>query len=76
MRSASPQIKFDGTAVKLARKRKGLTQAAVAEKLDVTHRTVQNWEQGLEPSAVNFMVLAELLDLSPDELYVREETAA
>lgn len=75
MRNASSQIKFDGGAVYLARKRKGLTQDALAKELGVTHRTVQNWEQGLEPSAANFLALAELLDLAPDELYTVEVAA-
>lgn len=75
MRSTSPQIKFDGAAVFLARKRAGLTQAGLARKMRVTHRTVQNWEQGLEPNAPNFLRLAKVLDLSPDDLYTMERAA-
>lgn len=72
MRNASSQIKFNSAAIRLARKRAGLTQEGLARKLCVTHRTVQNWEQGLEPSAGNFLRLAEMLDLSPEDLYVDE----
>ncbi len=72
MRSASPQIKFNASAVVLARMRAGLTQRRLADELGVTIRTVQNWEWGKEPSAGNFLRLADALDLSPQELYVVE----
>lgn len=75
MRSTSSQIKFNGAAILLARKRAGLTQEGLAREMRVTHRTVQNWEQGLEPNAVNFLGLCKLFDISPADLYSEEQAA-
>jgi len=39
-----------GDVLKKLRLQKGLSQEKLARVLDVTTRTVQRWEQGLEPS--------------------------
>jgi len=53
------------------RKALGLTQAAVAESVDMTIRSVQKWEAGefmpkLDP--VQWATLCRLLECTPDEL--------
>ncbi len=51
------------------RKRKGMTQAELAEKLGVTDKAVSKWERGLScPDIGSLPRLAEVLDLSVEEL--------
>lgn len=72
------------------RKKKGLTQAALAERLGVEQPTVQRWEKGTrEPDLGQLMRLADELDVEPGallgtvtatpigpRLYVKGEVAA
>lgn len=54
---------------KKARKRKGLSQAEVAEKMGVILKTVMNWEQGISnPDLETSMKLSELFDCDLDYL--------
>ena len=48
--------------IKDARKNAGLTQAAMAELLDIPKRTIENWENGVRkpPKYVEKLVIAEL----------------
>jgi transcriptional regulator with XRE-family HTH domain len=55
------------------REQAGLTQAQVAEKLDISHRAYAFWER--EPTAVRaeqLAILAELFDVSADFLIGRK----
>ena len=55
------------------RKQKSLTQAEVAEILDVSRQSVSNWESGtIEPSMKRLKMLSQLYEVSLDYL-VREE---
>lgn len=60
-----------GMRIKLARVRKGLSQAALAERLKVSQATVALWESGSTfPKASNLVELAELLEI-PVELLLK-----
>ena len=51
------------------RKRLGLTQDALAEKLGVTAQAVSKWENGTaDPSTSNLLKLAKLYGITPEEL--------
>lgn len=51
------------------RKKKGLTQEALAEKLGVTDKSVSNWENGRNmPDLSLFKPLCEVLDISINDL--------
>ena len=39
-----------GSFIAMARKRKGLTQKALAEKLNITDKAVSKWERGVSQS--------------------------
>ena len=55
--------------LKLARKGTGLTQKQDAEKLGVVESCYANWEQGrTEPNVENLRKLAEIFDISLDDL--------
>ncbi len=55
------------------RKKKGLTQAALAEELSVSRQAVSRWEVGAAvPSTENFKCLAELYEV-PLEYLLRED---
>lgn len=56
------------------RKEKGLTQLAVAEKLDVSRQAISRWESGTAlPSTDNFKCLGALYGVPVDYL-INEET--
>lgn len=51
------------------REKRGLTQAQLAEQMDVTRQTVSRWELGeTAPGAENLKKLGELYGLSVDDL--------
>lgn len=55
--------------LKNARRRKGFTQADLADKLGFNLKTIMNWEQGLSnPDLETMMVLAKLLECDLDYL--------
>lgn len=58
-----------GETIRQLRKEKGLTQEAVAAALDISRQAIAKWESGQSlPSTGNLLRLAQLLDVSPDEL--------
>ena len=62
------QIKT-GQFIKTCRKEKGLTQREVAEKLNISEKTVSKWETGNGLPEVSLMLpLCELLEISVNEL--------
>ena len=70
-----------GEFVSLLRKKKGMTQTELAEKLNISNRTVSKWENGDGyPDITILPELAQLLDVSVDELLngeriINEESA-
>ncbi len=63
-----------GATISLLRKRKGLTQAALAYKLGVTDKAVSKWERNLSyPDISLFPKLADVLGVTADDL-LREYT--
>ncbi|MBN2289143.1 MAG: helix-turn-helix transcriptional regulator [Candidatus Glassbacteria bacterium] len=63
------QRKIIGENIKTARKLKGLSQRALAEKLGIAFQNLSVWENGKgAPSARYLMKLAEILEISIDQL--------
>ena len=61
--------KLIGAFIAERRKEKGLTQAALAEQLNISNRTVSKWENGDGyPDITSIPKLAELLGVTTDEL--------
>lgn len=61
--------------LKKLRKEKGLTQAQLAERLNLSQATVASWEVGKRRPDIEFMpTLAEFYGVSVDELYGQEPT--
>ena len=52
--------------IKAIRKKTGLTQAQFAQKLQISPRTLQNWEQGHRNPTGPAITLMKLLDKQPD----------
>ena len=62
------QINIAANIYKL-RKKKGLTQEALAEKLYITNKTVSKWERGAGyPEITQLSALAKILDTTIDDL--------
>ncbi len=58
-----------GENIKTKRKKLGITQEELAEKLSVTRQAVSNWENGkTEPDIETLTKIAQIFDLSIDEL--------
>ena len=58
-----------GDIISSLRKEKGMTQADLAEKMNVTDKAVSKWERNLSCPDVNSIPkLAEILDISVEEL--------
>ncbi len=69
MASIDDQKKIIGENIKAARKAKGLTQRALAEKLGIAFQNLSVWENGKgSPSAKYLMKLSEVLNISLDQL--------
>ncbi len=63
-----------GENITRARKAAGLTQEALAEKLNVARQTVSKWEAGVTvPTVPGLMKLAEALDTDCGSLLAEEE---
>lgn len=59
--------------IKIQRKRKPMTQAYFADRLNVDRRTVINWENGItEPSGEMIINIANVLGISPDLILTGE----
>ena len=65
--------KITGSLIASLRKAAGLTQAALAEKLNVSDKTVSKWENGLGyPEITLFPDIAALFGVSVDYLLTGE----
>jgi DNA-binding transcriptional regulator YiaG len=73
---SDPPYSRGGTDLLDARKRLGLTQEQMASALNVTTRTLQNWERNIGTSQMERKTrdLWELLELMDDYVVAREET--
>ena len=66
-----------GPRIKQYRQRKGLSQEALAEQLEVSHQAVAKWESGQsKPSTANLLALCGVFEVSLDTLVNGEEAAA
>jgi Zn-dependent peptidase ImmA (M78 family)/DNA-binding XRE family transcriptional regulator len=52
---------FDPTRLTLARRRRGLTKSQLAQRVDVSTRTIANYEQGSNPSDATLVTIGEQL---------------
>lgn len=67
-------MKSIGETISSLRKKKGLTQNELAEKMNVTDKAVSKWERDLSCQDVNTISrLAEVLDVSVEELLNAKE---
>ena len=58
-----------GTNISLYRKKAGLTQAGLAEKLNYSDKAVSKWERGESiPDVLTLLQLADLFDVKVDDL--------
>ena len=58
-----------GAYISQQRKNKNLTQAELAEKLNITHQAISKWENGSSLPDVGILVeLAELFEITVDEI--------
>lgn len=58
-----------GRLIAELRKKQGLTQQQLADKLNLSNKTISKWESGSGgPDISNLSVLAEVLEISVDEL--------
>ena len=58
-----------GKRIVFHRKRLGLTQDALAERMGVTAQAVSKWENGVaDPSTANLLALAKLYGVSAETL--------
>lgn len=62
-------------SLKAARVNAGLTLKNVADKLNVSERSVFNWEAGLtEMNASTFMKLCNLYNFEPSDIFLPEKS--
>ena len=62
-----------GTQLRLARKRKGLTQKDLADAVGARHNTVSNWEAGRnQPEPDTVRALCALLEVDSNYFYETE----
>ena len=58
-----------GEKLSFLRKKQGMTQMELAEKLDISRQAVSRWEQGTsEPSTENLVSIGKLFGVSVDDL--------
>ena len=61
--------KMIGASISALRRKSGLTQADLAEKLNISNKTISKWENGQGfPDITNLPLLAKLLGVSIDDL--------
>ena len=58
-----------GSQIAYYRKKAGLTQSALAEKISVSTQAVSRWERGGAPDAAILPTLASALHVTIDQLY-------
>ena len=60
-------------SLKLMRAERGLTQKDLADKLNISLKTISHWETGYtEPSLAQLVMLADFYSVSLDELVGRD----
>lgn len=59
---------YDVPNIKAIRTKTGLSQAQFADKLNISARTLQNWEQGVRNPTGAAVTLMHLLDKNPSLL--------
>ena len=65
-----------GANIAAYRKRDGLTQASLAEKLNYSDKAVSKWERGESvPDVLTLMQLAELFGITVNELLAKAKAA-
>ena len=65
-----------GKLIAELRKKQGLTQQQLADKLNLSNKTISKWESGAgSPDISNLSILAEILGISVDELLKGELNA-
>ena len=62
----SRQFSYDMPDIKSIRVKTGLSQQQFADKLNISPRTLQNWEQGTRNPTGAAVTLMRLLDKQPD----------
>lgn len=63
-----------GRRIRSLRQEKGLSQEALAEKLEVSRQAVAKWEHGsANPSTANLIVLGQIFEVPVEELVRAEE---
>lgn len=62
----SRQFSYDLPNIRLIRSKTGLSQQQFANKLNISPRTLQNWEQGIRNPTGATVTLMRLLDKQPD----------
>lgn len=62
----SRQFSHEMPDIKLIRTKTGLSQQQFADKLNISSRTLQNWEQGTRNPTGATITLMRLLDKQPD----------
>lgn len=64
--------KFIGKIIRNARKKAGLTQGELAEKIDMCEKNLGNIENGKQyPQVDNFLRIIEVLNISIDEFGIK-----
>ena len=63
-----------GESIYNLRKKQGLSQERLAEKINVTRQTISNWELGdTSPNPEQLKILSKTLNVSVDELIGNDE---
>ncbi len=63
--------------IKVLREKKGLTQTALAQKLNITRASVNAWEMGISTPSTQYIIeLAKIFDISADYLLGVSSTAS
>lgn len=62
-----------GKFISLKRKEKGITQSQLAERLNISNRSISKWENGVcLPDASNMIELCEILGITINDLFSAE----
>lgn len=63
-----------GERIRLYRLKKGFTQEQLAEKLDISDKTLARWERGqVAPDMDNIYRIADVLEIDRGEIFIRAE---